>query len=198
MICCVTDYLLAGATRQQLLVSRMCNASGPSSVMCYFTASICITLWWTGDSVTLCGQHRYSLSSYGRHGIIYCGIWSAPSCWLDLVVSIASECDRSYKCVWPILEIDIVGSGWPPVTAAVFFCWTLCTWSVTVKLKWTTQLRVQLWLWYASRLYLYTSFELFRLLIRKTTRHLILWFSFFWYIQVCHVRIESVNQWISH
>lgn len=60
-------------------------------------------------------------------------IWSAwhyirwsHGCWLDLVVSIAGECDTSYKCVWPILEIDVVGSDRPPVTAA------LCTTTLTL------------------------------------------------------------------
>lgn len=104
-----------------------CALPLPYGVMCYFTGAICITFWWTGDSVTLCGVHCYSLSSYGLHDIIYCRIRSTRSCWLDLVVSIAGEFDTSYKCVWPILEMDVVGSDGPPVTAALFLCWTVCT-----------------------------------------------------------------------
>lgn len=53
-------------------------------IICHFAASICITCWWTGDCVTLCGPHGYSLSSYGAHDIIYGGLAAADLIWLCL------------------------------------------------------------------------------------------------------------------
>lgn len=50
-------------------------------IICHFAASICITCWWTGGCVTLCGPHSYSLSSYGAHDIIYGGPAAADLIW---------------------------------------------------------------------------------------------------------------------